>query len=141
MRVLIVSGRELFAEGMGEWLRQQLDVDIVGQESDMDKAAESVAQLQPDVILFEIEHDARDPSGALMRFLRNGLDTQIVGVNLQENCISLYYKGHWVMQKVGDLLHVIQEAGDPGLSLRSADEVNGQALTGGWQGTSEASPE
>lgn len=111
MRVLIVSDRALFAQGLDEWLRQQLDVDIVGQERSMDRAAEAVESLKPDVILLELEQQARDPSEALIRFLRNGLDTQIIGVNLQDNCISLYYKGHRVMQKVADLLQVIREPG------------------------------
>jgi glycerol-3-phosphate cytidylyltransferase-like family protein len=124
MRVLIVSGHALFAQGMAEWLRQQLDVDIVGLEKDMDKATRSIEQMEPDVILLEMDQDARDPSSALMRFLRNGLDTQIIGVNLQDNCISLYYRGHWVMQKVGDLLQVIQEAGKEACSPCSAKEVD-----------------
>lgn len=122
MRVLLVSGHPPFTQGMGEWLRQQLEVHIVGHETDMEKAAQCIAHLQPDVILLEMEQDARDPSSALMRFLRDGLDTQIIGVNLQDNCISLYYKGHCVMQKVGDLLQVIQEAGKAACSPCSAKE-------------------
>jgi DNA-binding NarL/FixJ family response regulator len=129
MRVLIVSGHALFAKGMGEWLRQQLDVDVVGIERDIERATQSIEDLQPDVILLETDQQTRDPSDALMRFLRNGLDTQIVGVNLQDNCISIYYRGHRMMPKVGDLLQVIQEAGKPDLSQSSVKEANGQEQT------------
>ena len=122
MRVLVVSSHTLFAQGMDKWLRQQTGVDVVGQESDIERAAQCIAHVQPDVILLEIDQDARDPTAALMRFLRNGLDTQIIGVSLQDNCISLYYKGHWVMQKLGDLLRVIQEAGKAACSPCSANE-------------------
>jgi len=122
MRVLVVSSSPPFAQGMGEWLREQLDVEIVGQESGIEEAAQRIEQLQPDLILLEMDQDARDRSGALMRFLRNGLDTQIIGVNLQDNCISFYYKDRWVMQKVGDLLQVIREAGKAACSSCSAEE-------------------
>jgi DNA-binding NarL/FixJ family response regulator len=112
MRVLIVSSHTAFARGMDEWLRQQTGLDIVGRESDMEKAAQCIAHLQPDVILLDVGDEARDPTAALMRFLRNGLHTQIIGVNLQDNCISFYYKDQRVMQRVGELLQVIQEAGN-----------------------------
>lgn len=122
MRVLVVSDYPPFAEGMDAWLRQQLDVDIVGQEKNLEKATQSIERLQPDVILLEMSQNAPDPSEALMRFLRNGLDTQIIGVNLQDNCISLYYKDRWVMQKVSDLLQVIRESGKEACSPCSAKE-------------------
>lgn len=123
MRVLVVSDSPPFAQGMGEWLRQQLDVEIVGQESHIEEATQHIEALQPDLILLEMDQEARDPGGALMRFLRNGLDTQIIGVNLQDNCISFYYKDRWVMQKVGDLLQVIREAGKATCNPCSAEEM------------------
>jgi DNA-binding NarL/FixJ family response regulator len=113
VRVLIVSSQTLFARGMDEWLRQQAGVDIVGREADMACASRCIEHLQPDVVLLDIGDQARDPTAALMRFLRDGLDTQIVGLNLRDECISIYYKGHGVMQGAGDLLRAIEEAGHP----------------------------
>ena len=110
MRVFIVSSQLLFSQGMQEWLRQQTGIDVVGRETDMERAAQRIADLQPDLILLDISDQARDPTAALMRFLRDGLDTKIIGVNLRDDCISIYYKDQRVMQGVGDLLQVIQEA-------------------------------
>jgi DNA-binding NarL/FixJ family response regulator len=113
MRVFIVSSHSLFAQGMEEWLRQQAGLDIVGRESDMARAAPYIEQLQPDLILFDISDEARDPTAALIRFVRDRLDTKIVGVHLRDSCICIYCKRQHLAQEVRGLLEVIEEAGFP----------------------------
>ena len=88
------------------------------------EALSSVRTSRPDLILLDISDQAHDPTAALMRFLRDGLDTRIIGVNLRDDCISIYYKDQRVMQGVGDLLRVIQEAENAACSECSAKEVN-----------------
>jgi len=113
MRVFIVSSRSLFGKGMEEWLRQQTGLDIVGRESDMGRAARCIEQLQPDVILFDIPDEARDPMAALVRFLRDRLDAKIIGLHLRDNYMCIYCKRQRLMQEVRGLLEVMKEASLP----------------------------
>ncbi len=109
MRVLIVSSHTLFDQGMDEWLRQQTGVDIVGRETDMGSAAQCIEQLQPDVILLDIGDKTHDPTAALMRFLRDRLDTKIIGVHLRDGCLSIYCEKQHLTQEMKGLLEVMGE--------------------------------
>lgn len=126
MRVLVVSDHRLLGQGMEEWLRQQAGLDVVGRAADMGQAAQAIEQLQPDVILLEVSDQARDPTAALMRFVRNGSGTKVIGVNLGDDCISIYYEGHRAMQGVGDLLRIIQEVGNIAGGECQAEEVESE---------------
>jgi DNA-binding NarL/FixJ family response regulator len=110
MRVLIVSSHTLFGQGMDEWLRQQTGVDIVGRETDIDSAEQRIEQLQPDVILLDIGDEANDPTAALMRFLRDRLDTKIIGVHLRDSCVCIYCKKQHLTQEMKGLLEVMGKA-------------------------------
>jgi hypothetical protein len=126
IRVLIVSAQALFGEAVEAWLRQQRGLDVIAWEPESGRAVEDIQSLEPDVIIFDTSAAARDPINALMRFLSDKSERQIIGVNSQDNCISLYYKGHWVMQKVGDLLEIIQETEKAACSQCNAKEVGGE---------------
>jgi hypothetical protein len=43
--------------------------------------------LQPDLVLLDIGGETHDPTAALKQFLRDRLDTKIIGVDLGDNCI------------------------------------------------------
>jgi hypothetical protein len=58
-----------------------------GPGSDLEKAARRIERLQPDPVLLDISGEAHDSTAALMQLLRDRLDTSIIGVNLQDDCI------------------------------------------------------
>jgi chemotaxis response regulator CheB len=113
MRVLVVSSHPWFGQGMEEWLRRQTGLDIVGREGDMETAARRIVQVQPDVILLDIRDRAKDPTMALMGFLRDRLGAKIIGVSLRDDYVCIYCEEHRVVQEVADLLEVMKGAGDP----------------------------
>jgi chemotaxis response regulator CheB len=52
-------------------LRQETELEIVGQETDTDKTIERIKELRPDVVIVD-SADLRDPMPVVMRILREG---------------------------------------------------------------------
>ena len=116
MRVFMVSSHPLFGQGMEECLRQHTALAIAGQETSLATAARRVGQVQPDVILLDISHKAKDLATALLRFFRDRSGARVIGVDLQGNSVCIYREGHLVNQEVADLLEVIKEEGNAACS-------------------------
>ena len=80
----------MFSQGVESLLRQEPGVDIVGRETDVDKAIERIEELQPDVVIV----DRADPAGGSMlvalRILREGVRSKVIGLNLQDKTIGIH---------------------------------------------------
>jgi hypothetical protein len=87
MRVFAVSCPAIRA-GNGRVAPQQTGLDILGQENRGDRAAQRIAHPQPHSSLLDTDDEAHDPTAAHVQLLRDGLDSQTIGVNLQDECIS-----------------------------------------------------
>ena len=103
-RVFILSSHPLFSQGVESLLRQEPGVDIVGRETDVDKAIERIKELQPDVVIL----DSGDPTPELMCILREGVGTKVIGLNLQDNTIGIYRGEQRVVKSIEDLIEAIE---------------------------------
>ena len=106
-RVFILSSHPLFSQGVESLLRQEPGVDIVGRETDVDKAIERIKELQPDVVIL----DNGDPTPEVMCILREGVGTKVIGLNLQDNTICIYRGEQRVVKEVEDLVEAIDGQG------------------------------
>ncbi len=110
MRVLILSNHPLFGQGVESLLRRETGLEIVGRDADVDKAMERIKELQPDVVIL----DSGDPSctltPAVMRILREGVETKVIGLNLQDNTICIYRGEQRVVKEVKDLLEAMEHS-------------------------------
>lgn len=108
VRVLIISRHRLLGQGLMDWLRQQKGLDVVGWETDVDKADERIADLQPDVVIHDTSSSERTPLAALMRLLADRPGAKIIGVNLQDNCISIYNSEQHAIEHVREFLEAVR---------------------------------
>jgi chemotaxis response regulator CheB len=116
MRVFVVSSHPLFGQGMEEWLRQETALAIAGRENSLATAARRIGQVQPDVILLDITHKAKDLTTALLRFFRNKSGAKVIGVDLQDNSVCIYCEERLVIQDLADLSELIEEEGNAACS-------------------------
>ncbi len=107
-RVFIVSSQSLFSQGVESLLRQEKGLDIVGRETDVDRAAERIREFRPDAVIVDSGDPADDPMPAVMRILREGVGTKVVGLNLQDNTICIYRGEQRVVKEVKDLVEAIE---------------------------------
>jgi DNA-binding NarL/FixJ family response regulator len=106
--VFIISSHPLFGQGVESLLRQEAGLEIVGRETDVDKAAEHIQELRPDVVILDCGDPACDPTPTVMRILREGLGTKVIGLNLQDNTLCIYRGEQRVVKEVKDLVEAIE---------------------------------
>lgn len=109
-RIFIVSKYALFSRGLESLLKQEHDLEIVGQESDVARAVDQIKKLQPDVIILDSDEPILDFESEVLRCVLDGnLDTKIVGLSLQNNKIYVYSASQWVVRGVTDLTEAIAQ--------------------------------
>jgi DNA-binding NarL/FixJ family response regulator len=118
-RVFILSSHPLFSQGVENLLRREAGLDIVGRETDADKALERIKEIRPNVVILECAEPTCDPTPVLMHLLREGVETKIIGLNLQDNTLYIYRGEQRVVKEVKDLIEAIEPPSPE--PLRAAD--------------------
>jgi DNA-binding NarL/FixJ family response regulator len=118
-RVFILSSHPLFSQGIENLLRREAGLEIVGRETDVDKALERIKELQPNVVILECAEPTCDPTPVLTHLLRERVETKIIGLNLQDNTMCIYRGEQRVVKEVKDLIEAIEPPSPE--PLRSAD--------------------
>jgi DNA-binding NarL/FixJ family response regulator len=108
-RIFLLSNQSLLSQGVEILLRQDQGVELVGEETEVERAIERIQALDPDVVLVEQEPPAGDPAAVIMRILNAVPNTKIVGVHLADNTIRVYRGERRTVRAIGDLLQVIKD--------------------------------
>lgn len=98
----------MFGRGLESLLGQERNIEIVGQQADVEQAIAQIKQLQPDVVIL----DSDDPSHSLTpvllyRILKQHSGVKVVGLSLQNNRFYVYGAMQGVVNDVADLLKAI----------------------------------
>jgi len=109
-RVFILSSHPLLSQGVESLLRQETGLDIVGRETDVDKAIGRIKELQPDVVIVDGSNPACDLTPAVLRILREGVGAKVIGLNLQDNTMCIYRGEQRVVKEVKDLVEAIERS-------------------------------
>ena len=110
-RVFILSCHPLLGQGIESLLCQETELEIVGQETDADRAIERIQELGPDVVLVDNDAPALDLKPIIMRILKERSGITVVGLSLQDNTIRIYHGKHRLIQEVEDLVQAIETQG------------------------------
>ena len=107
MRVLLVSDRSLFAQGIEDLLRVEEDVNFVGRWAPDEALRDTIEACQPDVVLV----GCADPAGcvvpSLMGCLKGGLLQRITCVSPDENVAFLLSGERREMRDIKDLVRAL----------------------------------
>jgi DNA-binding NarL/FixJ family response regulator len=107
-RVLMLSSHPLFGQGVESLLRREAGLEVVGLETDVDRAVERIKELRPHVVIVDSNDPEIDLMPGVMRILREGLGTKVIGLNLQDNTICTYRGEQRIAQGVKDLVEAIE---------------------------------
>jgi DNA-binding NarL/FixJ family response regulator len=108
--VLIVSKYPLFGQGVERLLRQELGMTVVGVESDVSAALQTVAELKPDIVILDSNDPNCDPAPILTHVLRGKERVTIIGLNLSDNLACMCGIEHRMVKDVSDLLDIVRPA-------------------------------
>jgi DNA-binding NarL/FixJ family response regulator len=126
LRVLIVDDHALFRRGLQMVLRQEDDIDVVGEAADGHEAVDKAQELMPDVVLMDVRMPGQSGIKATERIRDNLPHAKILMLTISDEEVDLY-----------DAI----KAGASGYLLKeiSIDEV-ADAVRSVWAGQSRISP-
>jgi len=109
-RIFMFSTHPLFSQGVESLLRRETGLEMVGRETDVDKAIGRIKELQPDVVILDSGDPACDLTPAVMRILREGVGAKVIGLNLQNNTMCIYRGEQRAVEEVKDLVEAIESS-------------------------------
>jgi DNA-binding NarL/FixJ family response regulator len=126
LRVLIVDDHALFRRGLQMVLRQEPDIDVVGEAADGHEAVDKAQELMPDVVLMDVRMPGQSGIKATEQIRDNIPHAKILMLTISDEEADLY-----------DAI----KAGASGYLLKeiSIDEV-ADAVRSVWAGQSRISP-
>ncbi|CAG0945650.1 hypothetical protein ANRL1_02483 [Anaerolineae bacterium] len=115
-RVFLLAGNPLFHRGIQTLLARRCDVELVGAETDVERAIARIRELEPDVVI--LEDGSHEGHSIITRILATG--AKIVSLNFRENSISIYHGEQRTVHAVDDLFDAIENVeGEKGVMERS----------------------
>src|SRR5947208_3185742 len=78
IRVLIVDDHEVVREGLRGMLSTQRDLEVVGVADDGDEAIRLAGELEPDVIVMDLEMPRMDGAEAIRRLRERRPETRVL---------------------------------------------------------------
>lgn len=109
-RLFIISTYPMFGYGLEKLLQQERGLNVVGYETNIDRALQQIKKLEPDVIILESDKALpNNPSTILSRLLKENLGTKIIALSLQNNELIIYMTAQWLAKSIDDLVKAIQQ--------------------------------
>jgi DNA-binding NarL/FixJ family response regulator len=113
IRIFIISDSLTFSNGLKGLLLSEPEMEIITQETDVNRAIDQIEELKPDVIIWANTGIKRDAAGEEMHLLQATPDIRTVSLNLQNNDITVHQatqKTIRVAQDVQDLITAIKDS-------------------------------
>lgn len=130
MRVLMISDRSIFGEGLCSLLQRQSDFDVMGHMAEAEDTPGYIELLRPDVLIVDCPDKESDPSPVLMRCLNEGWVQKICMVSRHDNSIRVITSQRRVVDEVGSLVEAIKESVSGPGSSRDVRTQRGRCQAG-----------
>lgn len=108
IRIFILSSYLMFAQGLESLLSQNAQLQIVGQETEIDRAIEQIKSLQPDVVILDSSGFSQEGPEMVSLFQAKE-DIKMIGLSLHDNNLYIYQATQRSLQSVDDLLAAIND--------------------------------
>ena len=106
-RIFILTGHPLFAESVETLLRGQPGLDVIGVKEVAPDVFSQVVDAAPDVVLIAASGEQEDRLAS--RLFRELPGIKVVGLNLDDNRIRIYFQQLKVGRQVEDLVEAIRQ--------------------------------
>jgi anaerobic selenocysteine-containing dehydrogenase len=107
--IFMVSRYALFGDAVESLLGERSDLEIVGRESDSEKAMERIRELRPDVVILDNDEPDSELSPVIAHVLGERLAGRVIGLNLQDNTICTYRGEQKTAHEAKDLIDAIDD--------------------------------
>lgn len=99
----------MFSRGLENLLRQDRELIILGQETDVEQAVRQITELQPEVAIIYSDDSLNSFRLLIIEVLKSNPETKVIGLNLQNNTFYVYQAIQGETTSLEDLLRVIKD--------------------------------
>ena len=107
-RVFIISTSRMFSNGLEILLRSESQIEVVGQDADIERAIRRLNKLQPDVVIIDSAASLFELRSALICILIKHSIPKVIRLSLSNNSLDIYEASHCVSAGVTELITAIQ---------------------------------
>lgn len=108
IRVFVISDNLMFSRGLKSLLTCQAEVEIVGEETNIDQAIQQMEVLGPDVIIISDSGRMNDFALEEMRLLKTKPGIKVIGLSLENNDLFIYHSTRMKVTGEKDLFTAIK---------------------------------
>jgi hypothetical protein len=106
-RIFILTGHPLFAESVETLLQGQPGLEVIGVEDVSSQAFARVLEVDPDVVV--VVASGEEQERLVSQIFREMTGVKVVGLNLDDNRIRIYFQQLKVGRQVEDLVEAIRQ--------------------------------
>jgi len=108
IRILMLGSKSLFIKGVESLICKEIEAEVIGRETSLERALEQFEHMQPDVIVVDSSDPGYDPGRVVSQVLKLGLTAKVIGLNLHANSLCIYRGEQRVAREVKDLVEAIR---------------------------------
>jgi len=105
-KVFLIGTHTLFCEAIRTVLRGE-GIEVMGMETDQQRALERVEALQPDVILVEGDGEATGLAAAIFHFIHDKAGARLISLSFTTNQLSIYSRQQKMVSTTKDLIEAV----------------------------------
>jgi DNA-binding NarL/FixJ family response regulator len=125
LNVFIVSSHLMFSHGLENLLQEDAEINVMGQETNMEQAIKQIKKLHPDAIIIYSDDVQLTSRLTIVEILKASPDTKVIHLSLQNNVFYVYQATQWVATSLDDLLQAVKVTMPP-------ENEDNSSLNPGW---------
>lgn len=112
-RVFLLFKNPMFRSGIESLLDCKPGMEIVGRADEPEQAIKLILEQRPDVIVVDNGDSEGKLSTVINSLMKLGLRIKVIGMNLQDNSVTIYHGEKRIVKEVEDLIEAIEDKSLP----------------------------
>jgi DNA-binding NarL/FixJ family response regulator len=108
LNVFIVSSHLMFSRGLENLLQEDEEINVIGQETNMEQAIKQIKKLHSDAIIIYSDDAQLTSRLTIIEILKASPNTKVIHLSLQNNVFYVYQATQWVATSLDDLLQAVK---------------------------------
>lgn len=126
LRIFIISNHLMFSRGLESLLARDVELKVIGQETDVEQSIKQIKNLQPDVVIVYEDIRSGIPPSIIPEIFKVHPRAKVISLNLQNNIFYVYRATQQVAVDPEDLFKAIKVAPVSGVQRELGNAVNRQ---------------